>query len=66
MPADGNPWVDCPELITRSGSALVRCSLPAEVLRTESMRSTRGHVLHLQTRCLRGHFLFFPAELLND
>ena len=66
MFADGNQWVDCPESIGHSGSAIVRCSLPAEVLRMEAMHSTHGQVLHLQTRCLRGHFLFFPARMLNE
>jgi hypothetical protein len=58
-------WVDCPELICRKGGALIRCSLPAEVIREETMRSTSGHVLHLRTRCLRGHLLFFPAGMLD-
>ena len=66
MLAEGYQWVDCPESISHSGSGLVRCSLPAEVLRRETMRSTHGQVLHLQTRCLRGHFLFFPAEMLRE
>jgi len=66
MAADGNQWVDCPELVSGSGSALMRCSLPAEVLRIETMGSTRGQTLHLQTRCLRGHFLFSTAETLNE
>ena len=62
MSANGNQWIDCPELISHSGSPISRCSLPAEIIRTATMPGTNGEVLHLQTRCLRGHFLFFPAE----
>lgn len=58
-------WVDCPELISRPGDELMRCSLPAEIVRTETIQGTNGPVMHFQTRCLLGHFLFFPAELLN-
>ena len=57
--------VDCPELISHPGDELVRCSLPAEIIRTEIMRATNGPVVHFQTRCVRGHFLFFPRELLT-
>ena len=63
MPANENQWIDCPELMSHSGSPMSRCSLPAEVIRTSTMQGTNGKVLHLHTRCLRGHFLFFPAEL---
>lgn len=65
MSADEKQWIDCPEVISRSANALSLCSLPAEIIRTATMQSTRGEVLHLQTRCLRGHLLFFPADMFD-
>lgn len=58
-------WLDCPEMINRPGGEPMRCSMPAEIIRTETRNGTSGPVLHLQTRCVLGHLLLFPAGLLH-
>ena len=59
-------WIDCPELIRQPGGELTRCGLPAEIIRTETRNGTSGPVLYLQTGCVLGHILLFPAGLLTS
>jgi hypothetical protein len=59
-------WVDCLELVSRPGDEVTRCSLPAEIILRQNMQSTNGTIVHVKTRCVLGHILFFPAEILNN
>ena len=60
-------WVDCPELIRREATRLVTCAVPAQILRRDQLPTRKGQIAvpHVQTRCVLGHILHFPAENLN-
>ena len=60
-------WVDCPELISCGTADLVRCAVPAQILRRDQLPGATGlAVPHIQTRCVLGHVLLLPAEMLNS
>ena len=61
---DGPPvFFDCPAHQDERG--LMRCGLPAEVLRRFVMRSTSGPVESVVIRCPAGHFFHSPTEFLT-
>jgi len=61
---DGPPvFFDCPAHQDERG--LVRCGLPAEILRRFVMRSTDGPIDSVVIRCPSGHFFHGPTEFLG-
>jgi hypothetical protein len=61
---DGPPvFLECPAHQDERG--LMRCGLPAEVLRRFVMRSTAGPVESVVIKCPAGHFFHAPTEFLT-
>ena len=59
-------WVDCPELISHGAAKPVKCAVPAQILRRDQLPSREGlAVPQIQTRCILGHILYSPVEMLN-
>ncbi len=51
----------CAEWTDDSGA---RCGLPVQFLRSDVLGSTNGRVEHVHTRCVAGHWLNCPVEVL--
>ncbi len=58
--------IDCSEQVPeRAGfGPIVRCNAPAEVVRTWLVESTGGMTVHAEVRCVLGHYLRGPMELV--